>query len=391
MKKDDQTGLLLLGIGGGGSLLVAAIKAFYGAKMRAICIDTDALSSRELAPDGVTCLLLGGSRLNGHGAGGDAVQGRLAAQDDMRNLVPQLEGVRTVVIIACLGAGTGGGVTPEIVKMLHDMGIAVLCFVTMPFAFEGDSRRKAAERVLPLIEENADSLVIIPLDDLFKDVNEALLSEALKFSERFVAAGVTLLWRLITNPGFIQLDAERLHNMVLHGGMARFSFSLGQGEDRARKAMEMLCNSCLLQKSESLVNANALMIGILAGKDLRLDEISEIMKGIRKKCKAECHLEMGTVLDQTFEGRIELVALVFESWTAAVKTDVKMDGASALESASVESFPIQPGNRKGRVRTSKLSFGVTGRGKFQNVESTLYLGMDLDVPTYYRRNITLDR
>ena len=74
-----------------------------------------------------------------------------------------------MVLTACLGAGTGGGATPEIVKALHDMGIATVCFVTRPFTFEGEARRKAAERVLPMIEENADSLVVVALDDLVND------------------------------------------------------------------------------------------------------------------------------------------------------------------------------------------------------------------------------
>jgi hypothetical protein len=38
-----------------------------------------------------------------------------------------------------------------------------------------------------------------------------------------------------------------------------------------------------------------------------------------------------------------------------------------------------------------LSSGATGKGKFQNVEPTIYNGQDLDIPTYLRKNIHLDR
>jgi len=100
---------------------------------------------------------------------------------------------------------------------------------------------------------------------------------------------------------------------------------------------------------------------------------------------------MGTVLDEQYEGRIELVVLAFESWTAAAQIEPRKDIASTQEPPVAEAFPIQPGSRKGRGKTSKLSFGATGRGKFQNVEPTLFNGQDLDVPTYMRRGITLDR
>ena len=119
MSQEQQSGLLLLGVGGGGCRLAASVRSSYGSGLRALGVDTDALSNRTAAAGGMTCLLLGGSRLAGHGTGGDAIQGRLAAQDDMQNLVPHLQGVRTVVITACLGAGTGGGATPPPVREFH--------------------------------------------------------------------------------------------------------------------------------------------------------------------------------------------------------------------------------------------------------------------------------
>ncbi len=395
MSQDQLTGLLLLGVGGGGCRLAASVRAAYGEGVRVVCADTDAQPLRTAACAGMTTVLLGGSRLSGHGTGGDAILGRLAAQDDLETLRTQMQHVRTVVILASLGGGTGGGATPEIVKALHDMGLATVCFVTRPFVFEGEARAKSADRVLPMIEENADSLIVIPQDDLFSDAREDLLGDAIQVSESLISAGVTLLWRLITKPGFIQLDAERLHKMVLQGGNARFGFASASGADRARHAVEALQNCRLLRKGDSLSKANAVMLGILAGPDLRLMEIGEVMGALRSYAKKNCLIEMGTVLDANYQGRIELVALSFESWAAAAM----QSGAPAKESASAtaaeppvaDAFPIQPGNRRSRAKGSKLSFGATGRGKFRDVEPTLHDGQDLDVPTYIRRGITLER
>ena len=92
-------GLLLLGIGTGGCRLAYAIRQAYGTDMRVICADTDAMTTRMEPLEGVTPLLLGGSRLAGAGSGGDLIQGRLAAQDDIDNLIDHLQGVRTVVVV----------------------------------------------------------------------------------------------------------------------------------------------------------------------------------------------------------------------------------------------------------------------------------------------------
>ena len=396
MTPEETSGLILLGVGGGGCRIATAVRAAYGEGLHALGVDTDALSSRAVSDGGMPCLLLGGSRLAGHGTGGDAILGRLAAQDDLENIRKHLEGARTVVVTACLGGGTGGGVTPEIVKALHDMGrgIVTICFVTRPFGFEGDARCKAAERVLPLIEEHADSMVVVPLDDLFVDAGQELLADSLKASEEMMTAGITLLWRLITKPGFIQLDAERLHAMAFRGGNARFGFGMASGASRSERAVDALKNCRLLRSGDALAKANAVMLGILAGRDLRMAEIGEIMAKLRSLCKKDCIIEMGTVLDDQYDGRIELVALAFESWSAGIPIDpVKETSPSAAQEPPVaDAFPIQSGNRKGRAKGgSKLSFGATGRGKFQNVEPTLFNGQDLDLPTYLRRGITLER
>jgi cell division protein FtsZ len=392
MSQEQQPGLLLLGVGGGGCRLAASVLASYGSGLRALGVDTDALSNREAAAGGLNCLLIGGALLAGHGTGGDAIKGRMVAQEDLRNLTPHLQGVRTVVVLACLGAGTGGGATPEIIKALHDMGLATVCFVTLPFAFEGESRRRAAERVLPMIEENADSMVIIPLDELFQDAGAGLLSDAIQVAEGVAAAGITLLWRLLTKPGFIRLDAERLHTLVLKGGNARFGFSSSEGLDRAEHAVATLRGGRLLRSGDALAKANALLVGILAGSDLRLAEIGDVMGKLRGVCKSDCAIEMGTVLDPRFDGRIELVALAFESWTAAAQpAESRRDAPPVQEPPVAEAFPIQSGSKKSRAKGSKLSLNAPGRGKFQNVEPTLHDGQDLDVPTFLRRGITLER
>jgi cell division protein FtsZ len=391
MNREPMSGMLLMGVGGGGCRLAAAVLSAYGDGVRALGMDTDALSIRTASEGGLTCLLLGGSRLTGHGTGGDAIMGRLAVQDDLPNLTAHVQGVRSVVLVTCLGSGTGGGATPEVVKALHDQGIATLCFATLPFAFEGEARRKAAERVLPMIEEHADSVVVLPLDDLFADTQEPVLTAALEAADRVLATAVTLLWRLVSTPGFIALDEERLHAMVVKGGNARFGFASAEGPERALRAAETLRGCRTLRNGDALSKANALLFGILAGRDLRLAEVGDLMGRIRACCKKECVVEMGTVQDQGFEGRIELVALAFESWTAASSVAPIPDVSAGHEPPVAESFPIRPGGRRSRAKGSKLSFGATGRGKFDQVEPTLHAGQDLDIPTFVRRGITLER
>ena len=101
------SGLILVGVGGGGCRMAAAARRVYGEGMEALGFDTDEMAIRALA--GLRGHLFGATRLNRQGAGGVHSNGRLAAQDDLPHLLSHLKDARVVVLVTCLGGGTGGG------------------------------------------------------------------------------------------------------------------------------------------------------------------------------------------------------------------------------------------------------------------------------------------
>ena len=80
------------------------------------------------------------------------------------------------------------------------------------------------------------------------------------------------------------------------------------------------------------------------------------------------------------------MALLFDS--------IRDQDAATQEAVADELQTPASEQRRPRRRAradSKLSLGASGRGRFQGVEGTILNGEDLDVPTYLRRRITLDR
>lgn len=400
----DEPDIILIGVGHGGCRMVAAARARFGSELRTLAVDTDTATIRTMQEAGLSTLLLGGSRVSGFGTGGDHLKGRAAAEDDLDTLRKNhLAGVRTAIVVACLGGGTGSGVTPTLVNGLREMGVITLCFVTTPFKFEASERRQLAERIRPLIEESADSLVTLPLGSLFADAGADELVLAIERAQEIVASGLAMLWNLVTKPGFIQFDKEHLRRIVLGGGRANFGRGVGVGEARAQEALKQLWECRLLTEGKALAEAGAVIVGIMGGRDLRLAEIGEIMAALKKRCRAECCLEMGTVIDQGYEGRIELVVVTFEHCT--VKTTLAAQlavGSGAAASAPGSAPPpidalalagVQSIRRKARGKgsSSLLRYGASGRGRFEKSEPTVLDGEDVDVPTYFRRGIILER
>lgn len=367
---NPKSPLLLIGVGGAGSAIARGINRASGDGLRYVLTDTDATT----ATPGEPFILLGGDRLSGHGAGGDVAQGRVAADDSRLAFDDVSEDVRLVIIATALGGGTGGGSTLALCKHFRERGIPTLVFATLPFAFEGEERRRNAEGIRAMITEDSTASIFIPLDKLIGDTD--VMEDALRHAVDTLASGITLFWRLLEKPGYIKLDTERIRHIVAQAGSGRFAVATAQGPDRSTAVINALANAQTLTAGTNPVRS--ILCGVLAGDDLRLSEIATIADGIRSTFGERSTFDLATVNDEeTFSGRLSVVALLFESATGnkAIETD--------------EATPSN-GRRTRRAAKTPLSTDPQGRGRFRNVAPTVWRGENLDIPTYLRRNITLD-
>ena len=190
-------------------------------------------------------------------------------------------------------------------------------------------------------------------------------------------------------PGFIEMASERLIRLLQRGGGARFDVCRASGEDRVRELLEQVKSSELLDIQKHVVSARIVLLGVLAGKDLRLEEIGEIVEFFRSKAE-KGDVELGTVLSDSFAGRIELVVFTFDTWIAPPSA------VQAVEPSATDRIPemsplISAGRKSSRKRSVVGEMAVAGKGRFRDTASTIYNGQDLDKPTYQRRGIVLDR
>lgn len=370
--KTESSSLLLLGIGGSGCAIVRGVRRAYGASLKALTVDTDASSGSSTE---VPFVLLGGNRLAGRGTGGLPAEARAAFLDNPEVLLPHLDGVRTAVIATALGGGTGGGATNEIVKYLSTKGILSIVFATYPFSFEGEERVSAAIAAASTIESAADVLVPIPFEALVADAPSDNMQEALQRASDTLSTALTLFWRILEKPGYISLDAERLRNAISGSGKARFVTATAFGLNRAEDILRNLSSSRLLSDGAAHAPIKSIFMGILAGDDLRLSEVAQIADGFRASIARNASFQLGTVNDEyTFSGRISAAALVFEE--------------SAISKSNAESKKSIRASVKNRKNAEAA---LAAADRFSDSEKTMWNNEDLDIPTYLRRNLTLDR
>ncbi len=377
MNLDD---LLLISVGGAAARITQRIVDTATVPMRVLILDTDDAILQTLTPQaGVSTMIIGAKRLEGRGTGGDHSLGSGALRDDASNIMTQIGTPRLAIVLTCCGGGTSGATT-HLLRLLREHGIATATFATIPFVFEGDDRRRCANIVLPTLESGSDALTRIALDSLLDESQRNVpVEQAFEFITRRLSMGLALFWQLLSSPGFVAFDSEHFHRLLTQGSTTSLHFSFADasatGDARAECVLRELLNSPRFQGdgANRLENAAQVLVGVLAGKDLRLCELSILMDGLREHCKALKETFLGTTCAEHFDGRLTVVLLAF----GTPPVDVTNKGSLG---------PIKRPAKTGRA--TKLG---TTRNRFEDVEHTLYDGHDLDVPTYQRRGIRLTR
>lgn len=370
--------IILVGVGGAAARFVAHSAAGHRG-MRALVFDCDA-ATRDIAGD-AEFVEIGAARLDGRSSGGDAVKARTAAQDDAAAIRDAVSGARLAVVAASLGGGFASGALPEILKTMRDAGVTTVCVATTPFAFEGADRAAAARRAVPLVEDAAHASALVALDDLFSAKGGEPVGEAWDSVAGTVSSMLSLFWEMAVKPGFISLGTERIVSAVADSaGRFRIAASSAAGEGRASSAAAALLASPLCGGAKYLEGISAAIIGVVAGKDLRLAEMSDVSGALTSGIPSLAKVDVGVVVDEGREGEISLVGLFFEN-------GLPPGGAEAPETAP--SAPEPRGSRRGH-RRDPLAADSAG-ARFKGTEDTIYNGQNLDLPTYRRRNLPLEK
>ncbi len=371
--------ILLAGIGRGGCRLVDSAGMLAGSGISIAAVSSDAsVISMSSAPVKV---LIGGEKLKGEGCGGDESLGRQAAEEDIGVLRGLFEGYSHAFIVACLGGGTGTGAIVPHIRAARDAGSSVFCFAILPFEFEGERRARKAERALEEIASDADAVIAvsnesmaslagdIPLDQVFGKVNEIL------------GAGLGAFCRSVSDDGYLALNRGELRRMT---GTCerRMGFAYGgegAGQDMARQCVGMLLDNPMPGSGAAISEADDLLVGITGDSCLGIGQVGIVMDAIRSAVRPGTVIRVGVLLTDAIEDRM-IITVLSGRRRGSIATDSVIEPDAAKQSGR----PKNPD-----VRQISLNFEPVAKGRFKDVEPTLYDGQDMDVPTFRRRGINI--
>ncbi|MFD1329379.1 cell division protein FtsZ [Mycoplana ramosa] len=317
--------ITVIGVGGGGGNAVNNMIAenLQGAEFVVANTDAQALTMSKAS----RIIQLGADVTGGLGAGAHPEIGRAAAEESIDEIMDHLSGTHMCFVTAGMGGGTGTGAAAVIAQAARNAGILTVGVVTKPFSFEGRKRMQMAEEGIARLRESADTVIVIPNQNLFRVATaNTTFADAFIMADRVLYSGVSCITDLIVKEGLINLDFADVRAVMKDMGRAMMGTGEATGEGRAMKAAEAAIANPLLDEA-SMKGAQGVLISISGGMDMTLFEVDEAASRIRDEVHHDANIVVGAIFDQELAGkfRVSVVATglgAADAETAAVDAPV---------------------------------------------------------------------
>jgi cell division protein FtsZ len=442
---DRHVKIKVVGVGGAGTNAVdrLVLEGFQDINILSVNTDTQHLTG-SVAPEKIQ---IGAQRTRGLGAGGDPKVGAEAALEDEMELRAALNGCDLVFLAAGMGGGTGTGAGPILARIAKQQGALVLALVTLPFSSEGKHRCRVAQHGLEEMRRCADAVICIPNDRLLSLAEEATsVLDAFRPTDQFLCDGVKLIYSMLAKTGLINIDFADLGAVLRREkGETLVGYGTGRGERKVEDSVRAALRSPLLSQSEILKQASAALVCMTYGATTTMREVNEGMRILQESLGDETAIKIGYVIDEMVGEEVcvlviastgraskpadsrkarvenrqveapppeetvpeapEPVAIVAPAYEAAAPAEEEAEpepvevGAKPQEvfpgmqpegvAGSVAATQERP--RKKEARQVSLPLDDTTHGIFDKHDRVIINGQDLDVPTFLRMGIRLQR
>ncbi|MBX3021743.1 MAG: cell division protein FtsZ [Bdellovibrionales bacterium] len=307
----------VIGIGGGGGNAVQTMIEGGLSGVEFVVANTDRQALAANKAEGK--INLGRELTKGLGAGANPEIGRRAAIESYNDIVAQLEGSDMVFVTAGMGGGTGTGGAPVVAKIAKELGALTIGVVTKPFIFEGKKRKKHADDGIKELQENVDTLIVIPNQKLLTVASERTpLLETFRKADQVLLHAVKGISDLINIRGLINLDFADIRTVMQAKGMAIMGSGLANGENRAVEAATQAISSPLLENI-CIDGATGIIINVTGGPDLTLWEVNEASTLITEAAHPDAEIIFGAVIDEAMGDNVSVTVIATGFGTGAQK------------------------------------------------------------------------
>ncbi len=302
----QKTKIKVIGCGGAGNNTINRISEVGIKGIETVAINTDAQDLLYTSAD--KKILIGRELTQGLGAGSNPRIGEEAAKENEHELKKMLEGADMIFITCGLGGGTGTGSAPFVAQLAKKAGLLSVGIVTIPFAMEGSHRFENAMIGLEKLEQNINTLIVIPNEKLLEIAPNLPLQTAFKIADEILTNAVKGIAELVTKAGLVNLDFADVKAIMGEGGVALIGVGESDSENRAEESVHKALENPLIDVDIS--NATGALINICGGESLSLDESRKIVETVARSLDPKAKIIWGAQISKDLERTIRTMLII---------------------------------------------------------------------------------
>ncbi len=391
--------VLVVGIGGCGIRILNFLRGNPRAKwLVTLAVDTDGGVLAGAHADASINASADWNSKSCAGCGGDVLRGERAVSHERANLKEHLRGFSLIIVTGGLGGGTATGGVRTLASVAREAGIPAIFLLTTPFSFEAHSRRKNADDCLQEIIPVADVVLTMPNDLLFSTLPPDTPAEAaFATSAKEMAGTVAGIASILRCRDLVGTDfatfMRALHKRKASCGVGVGIAENSDGLDRCALALTRMLDSPFLGGKEAMNRADAAIVTLTGGPDLELGELKrtlELASGVMPKGVEM--LSGANVCDES-AGSVQMTAVIFQ-YAPDSKPETLPPRKVRPPVAAVpngDELPLPFSAASGDAEEVELGLQSYDKGVFEKLPAVRFRDEDLDIPTYQRRNIRIDK
>ncbi|MCP3967723.1 MAG: hypothetical protein GY750_00175 [Lentisphaerae bacterium] len=389
----------IIGLGRSGVKIVSKlheVKLPGTIKMLVFDTDQETLDNSTL-PD--ECKIVADAKWrDGKGSGGDVVKGQRSMARERGRIEELLKDSDLLILTGGFGGGTCTGGAPSFAGVAKKLGLNSVFIMTMPFSMEGHSKRRIAEdgvrELLPL----ADVLLCLPNDLLFSCLpGDTQLDDAFGKADSEVSRTIMGVYEMMRQGNLLSADFADLKDIISKRksfcGIGVGTANSSDGLNRCHLALERLLDSPMLGGAAKINEADAVIVSLTGGNDLKIDETRKVLDAFQKFTPENARIVVGANTDQLYQDKVQIsaIAINFDKKKTSESVSTRND-SFGLEQATMKSpEPTQLDFEGSSLEQGELPLQNLSRGIFLNSTPINVNGEDLDIPTFQRKMIIIDK
>jgi cell division protein FtsZ len=190
------------------------------------------------------------------------------------------------------------------------IGAVTVAIVSLPFSFEAGRRQVNAREGLAKLRQFTDTLITVPNDRLLQIAPHDLpLEMAFRLADDVLRQGIQGISELVLQPGVINVDFAHVRQMIQSGGGALLAVGQGEGDEKARQAVERALHHPLLD-SVPLDQATGIIVNFTGGNDLTFLEVADAMENLQKRTNKRASIIPGIINAPQMHDRVQVILII---------------------------------------------------------------------------------